>query len=176
MPTLTKTNDWAIRVNADDPHPLPHVHVGFRDGSRLAPTATHSWIVLYQRWSTSTMGRCACAWSIWERSTSGKCDAHQSMLCSTPWCVNLRSPPPLLPSAWIPAPRVFAMCLTINFLAHLNTSNTWIFLQLWRPFFRGKITSRFLNNVEYLKNLCRYWNQFSMTINYLLTPLSHFEM
>lgn len=36
MPTLHKVNDWAIRVNGDEPHPLPHVHVGFRDGSRVS--------------------------------------------------------------------------------------------------------------------------------------------
>jgi|JI10StandDraft_1071094.scaffolds.fasta_scaffold974857_2 hypothetical protein len=36
MPTLIKTSDWAIRVNGDEPHPLPHVHVGFRDGSRVS--------------------------------------------------------------------------------------------------------------------------------------------
>jgi hypothetical protein len=36
MPTLHKENDWAIRVNGDEPHPLPHVHVGFRDGSRVS--------------------------------------------------------------------------------------------------------------------------------------------
>jgi hypothetical protein len=36
MPTIHKESDWAIRVNGDEPHPLPHVHVGFRDGSRLS--------------------------------------------------------------------------------------------------------------------------------------------
>ena len=36
MTTLHKINDWAIRVNSDEPHPLPHVHVGFRDGSRAS--------------------------------------------------------------------------------------------------------------------------------------------
>ena len=36
MPTLTKTDDWAVRVNGDEPHALPHVHVGFRDGSRVS--------------------------------------------------------------------------------------------------------------------------------------------
>lgn len=36
MPTLHKENDWAIRVNGDEPHPLPHVHVGFRDGARAS--------------------------------------------------------------------------------------------------------------------------------------------
>lgn len=36
MPTLLKTRDWAIRINGDEPHPLPHVHVGFRDGSRVS--------------------------------------------------------------------------------------------------------------------------------------------
>lgn len=36
MPTMHKENDWAIRVNGDEPHPLPHVHVGFRDGSRVS--------------------------------------------------------------------------------------------------------------------------------------------
>lgn len=36
MPILIKTSDWAIRVNGDEPHPLPHVHVGFRDGSRVS--------------------------------------------------------------------------------------------------------------------------------------------
>ncbi len=36
MATLNKTNDWMIRVNGDEPHPLPHVHVGFRDGARVS--------------------------------------------------------------------------------------------------------------------------------------------
>lgn len=36
MATLHKENDWSIRVNGDEPHPLPHVHVGFRDGSRVS--------------------------------------------------------------------------------------------------------------------------------------------
>lgn len=36
MPTMHKENDWAIRVNGDEPHPLPHVHVGFRDGARVS--------------------------------------------------------------------------------------------------------------------------------------------
>jgi hypothetical protein len=36
MSTLHKEGDWAIRVNGDEPHPLPHVHVGFRDGSRVS--------------------------------------------------------------------------------------------------------------------------------------------
>ena len=36
MPTLHKESDWSIRVNGDEPHPLPHVHVGFRDGSRVS--------------------------------------------------------------------------------------------------------------------------------------------
>ncbi len=36
MPTVHKENAWAIRVNGDEPHPLPHVHVGFRDGSRVS--------------------------------------------------------------------------------------------------------------------------------------------
>lgn len=36
MSTMYKENDWAIRVNGDEPHPLPHVHVGFRDGSRVS--------------------------------------------------------------------------------------------------------------------------------------------
>ena len=36
MPTMHKENDWAIRVNGDEPHPLPHAHVGFRDGSRVS--------------------------------------------------------------------------------------------------------------------------------------------
>ena len=36
MPTVHKANDWAVRVNGDEPHPLPHVHVGFRDGSRVS--------------------------------------------------------------------------------------------------------------------------------------------
>jgi len=36
MPTMRKENDWAIRINGDEPHPLPHVHVGFRDGSRVS--------------------------------------------------------------------------------------------------------------------------------------------
>lgn len=36
MGTVYKQDDWIIRVNADEPHPLPHVHVGFRDGSRVS--------------------------------------------------------------------------------------------------------------------------------------------
>jgi hypothetical protein len=36
MLTLHKENDWSIRVNGDEPHSLPHVHVGFRDGSRVS--------------------------------------------------------------------------------------------------------------------------------------------
>jgi hypothetical protein len=36
MATVHKESDWAIRVNGDEPHPLPHVHVGFRDGSRVS--------------------------------------------------------------------------------------------------------------------------------------------
>ena len=36
MSTPNKTKDWAIRVNGDEPHPLPHVHVGFRDGARVS--------------------------------------------------------------------------------------------------------------------------------------------
>jgi len=36
MSTVQKENDWAIRVNGDEPHVLPHVHVGFRDGSRVS--------------------------------------------------------------------------------------------------------------------------------------------
>jgi hypothetical protein len=36
MPTVIRTGDWAIRVNGDEPHPLPHVQVGFRDGSRVS--------------------------------------------------------------------------------------------------------------------------------------------
>ncbi len=36
MSTLHKESDWVIRVNGDEPHPLPHVHVGFKDGSRVS--------------------------------------------------------------------------------------------------------------------------------------------
>ena len=36
MPTVHKKNGWAIRINGDEPHPLPRVHVGFRDGSRVS--------------------------------------------------------------------------------------------------------------------------------------------
>ena len=36
MPVMHKENDWGIRVNGDELHPLPHVHVGFKDSSRVS--------------------------------------------------------------------------------------------------------------------------------------------
>ena len=36
MPTFIKTNDWAQRINGDEPHVRPHAHIGFRDGSRVS--------------------------------------------------------------------------------------------------------------------------------------------
>lgn len=47
MPTLHKENDWSIRVNGDEPHPLPHVHVGsVRPPARLAQALL--WIAAHQ--------------------------------------------------------------------------------------------------------------------------------
>ena len=34
MTTYPPVDDWRVRINGREPHPLPHVHVQFRDGSR----------------------------------------------------------------------------------------------------------------------------------------------
>ena len=37
--TMTKMHaqdDWRIRINGGESHPLPHAHVEFRDGSRVS--------------------------------------------------------------------------------------------------------------------------------------------
>jgi hypothetical protein len=36
MTTAHGENDWKIRVNAGEEHPVAHVHVIFRDGSRVS--------------------------------------------------------------------------------------------------------------------------------------------
>ena len=35
MTTYPSVDDWRIRINGREPHPLPHVHVQFLDGSRV---------------------------------------------------------------------------------------------------------------------------------------------
>lgn len=38
-PAMTKVHardDWRIRINGGESHPLPHAHVEFRDGSRVS--------------------------------------------------------------------------------------------------------------------------------------------
>jgi len=32
--------DWRIRINGNETHPVPHVHVVFRDGSRVSVAIT----------------------------------------------------------------------------------------------------------------------------------------
>jgi len=34
--TYPPVDDWRVRINGREPHPLPHVHVQFRDGSRVS--------------------------------------------------------------------------------------------------------------------------------------------
>ena len=36
MTTYPPVDDWRVRINGREPHPLPHVHVQFRDGSRVS--------------------------------------------------------------------------------------------------------------------------------------------
>ncbi|MBU2854326.1 DUF4160 domain-containing protein [Acidithiobacillus ferriphilus] len=36
MTTYPLVDDWRVRINGREPHPLPHVHVQFRDGSRVS--------------------------------------------------------------------------------------------------------------------------------------------
>ena len=36
MTTYPPVDDWRERINGREPHPLPHVHVQFRDGSRVS--------------------------------------------------------------------------------------------------------------------------------------------
>jgi hypothetical protein len=36
MTKMHAQDDWRIRINGGESHPLPHAHVEFRDGSRLS--------------------------------------------------------------------------------------------------------------------------------------------
>lgn len=36
MTTYPPVDDWRVRINGREPHPLPQVHVQFRDGSRVS--------------------------------------------------------------------------------------------------------------------------------------------
>ena len=36
MTTAHGENDWKIRINGGEEHPVPHVHIIFRDGSRVS--------------------------------------------------------------------------------------------------------------------------------------------
>ncbi|OCX70734.1 MULTISPECIES: hypothetical protein [Acidithiobacillus] len=36
MTNYSVGDDWRIRINGREQHPLPHVHVQFRDGSRVS--------------------------------------------------------------------------------------------------------------------------------------------
>ena len=36
MTNYSVGDDWRVRVNGREQHPLPHVHVQFRDGSRVS--------------------------------------------------------------------------------------------------------------------------------------------
>jgi hypothetical protein len=36
MTTYPPVDDWRVRINGREPHALPHVHVQFRDGSRVS--------------------------------------------------------------------------------------------------------------------------------------------
>ena len=36
MMTYPPVDDWRVRINGREPHPLPHVHVQFRNGSRVS--------------------------------------------------------------------------------------------------------------------------------------------
>ncbi|MGC9216527.1 DUF4160 domain-containing protein [Acidithiobacillus sp.] len=36
MTTYPPVDDWRVRINGREPHPLPHVHVQFRDESRVS--------------------------------------------------------------------------------------------------------------------------------------------
>jgi len=36
MTTYPPVDDWRVRINGREPHPVPHVHVQFRDGSRVS--------------------------------------------------------------------------------------------------------------------------------------------
>ena len=35
MTNYAPQGDWRIRINGNETHPVPHVHVVFRDGSRV---------------------------------------------------------------------------------------------------------------------------------------------
>jgi hypothetical protein len=36
MTTTHGENDWKIRINGGEEHPVPHAHILFRDGSRVS--------------------------------------------------------------------------------------------------------------------------------------------
>ncbi len=36
MTTAHGENDWKIRINCGEEHPVPHAHIIFRDGSRVS--------------------------------------------------------------------------------------------------------------------------------------------
>jgi hypothetical protein len=36
MTTAHGENDWKIRINGGEDHPMPHAHILFRDGSRIS--------------------------------------------------------------------------------------------------------------------------------------------
>lgn len=36
MTTAHGENDWKIRINGGEEHPIPHAHILFRDGSRVS--------------------------------------------------------------------------------------------------------------------------------------------
>jgi hypothetical protein len=36
MTTAHGENDWKIRINGGEEHPVPHAHILFRDGSRVS--------------------------------------------------------------------------------------------------------------------------------------------
>lgn len=45
MTKVHAQNDWRIRINGGESHPLPHAHVEFRDGMRVS-VAIESLVVL----------------------------------------------------------------------------------------------------------------------------------
>lgn len=36
MTTVHGENDWKIRINGGEEHPIPHAHILFRDGARVS--------------------------------------------------------------------------------------------------------------------------------------------
>lgn len=36
MTTMHGTDDWKIRINGGEEHPVPHAHILFRDGHRVS--------------------------------------------------------------------------------------------------------------------------------------------